>query len=355
MHRKQKPNRSAFLLSLLLCYNVSGRSVHRPKDPDYPAVKAYWKDQEKAYEYASKDSHLQDAMFKLYDENHFNSNLLPKGAINFRYEPEKSVNGQTLCDLIEELIIEISHLKKKQRKITFKHFSVLKKKDINKSDHTGLYVVKFNDYPFIVKLFIETPQGVCQPLYKGFEPICFYYLAGLSRHFNGFTRIKNLENIKKIIQADPYWSQKVGFPRKWFGLPKNPQWITIEGENIGTNRTSKVTIPAIYFIVCDEIIWKKPFTLSDPDDKKAALELSNFLEHRIDSHINNFGIEIKTNKIVPIDFEHFITSVGIEGDYYCDNYYTWYKDLTCNMVSRLMFRNKLERRRAQYKGYIPIT
>lgn len=332
---------------------INGRSVHRPVDPKDPIITVYWvHDSLKKYHF--RETHLPEALFKLYDSEYFSERLLPEGALQYRYEPEKTVSGAILSALIEELIIEIKNLKKRQRKIEFRNFRILKKRDVNKRNHTGLYVVEFKDYPFILKLFVETPEGITNPIDKGFEPICFYYLAGLSRHFNGFSRIKNLENIKKIVQGNAYWANKVGFPRKWFWLPAQPQWISIEGKNIGTQKHAMTTIPAIYGIICDKILWQKPFTLYDPNDREQAIALSNFLEQRIDSHINNFGIEIQTGHIVPIDFEHFITAVGIEENCICNNYFEWYTHLTGKMVKRLLFQNKYKRRKAQYKPFKPI-
>ncbi len=341
------------LFLCLLFLFAQGRSIHRPIDPHDPFITVYWV-HDSIKKYYFRDAHLPEAIFKLYEPAYFTQRLLPSGPVNYRYEPEKTVAGATLSALIEELIIEIKGLKKRQRKIVFKNFNMLKIRDVNKKNHTGLYVVEFKDYPFILKLFVETPEGIVKPTDKGFEPVCFYYLAGLSRHFNGFSRIKNLENIKNIIQADQQWATKIGFPRKWFWLPTNPQWITIEGTNIGTQKNTVTTIPAIYGIICDKIIWQKPFTLYDPQDREQAIALSNFLGQRIDSHINNFGIEIQTGHIVPIDYEHFITAVGIEENCICKNYFEWYTHLTGKMVKRLLFQNKEDRRKAQYKPFKPI-
>lgn len=343
-----------FLIFLTPLPTLDCRSIHRPRDPYDPRINVYWEhNQTPRYEFC--ESHLPDALFNLFDKDYFLSHLLPSEPITYRHEPQKSVMGATLSALIEDLITEIFQLQRRQKKISFKNFIILKKRDVNRRNHTGLYVVKFKDYPFVLKLFIETPQGIITPLQKGFEPIWFYYLAGLSRHFNGFTRIKNLENIKKIVQADPYWSEKVDFPRKWFWLPKNPQWIVIEGDNIGPHTKARTQIPAIYAFICDEIIWEKPFSLKNPHDREEAIALSNFLEHRIDAHINNFGIEIQSHKIVPIDFEHFVTSVGIEDTRECKSYVQWYAQLTLNSLKRLLFRNKKERREAQRRAFKGLT
>lgn len=339
---------------LIFATQCSSRSPHRPVDPNDPIIKVYW-EHDTSMKYTFRESHLQEAIFYLYDEQYFFDHLIPNGPLNFRYEPEKSVTGAELSEIIEDLILEINQLKKRQRKIAFKNFNILKIRDVNKRDHTGLYVVKFKNYPFVLKLFIETPYGIVNPTDKGFEPICFYYLSGLSRHFNGFTRIKNLENIKRIVLSDSYWSTRVGFPYKGFWLPKNPKWIVIEGKNIGTQKNNKIKIPAIYGVVCDEVTWQRTFTLKEVQDRKDAIDLSNFLCQRIDAHINNFGIEIQSDLIVPIDFEHFVTSVGIEEDRHCDNYFVWYTNLTFNAFKRLLFQNKEERRLAQHRAFRPIA
>jgi hypothetical protein len=354
MKKRYELSHLLFFLTNFFILTSIPRSPHRPLDPQDPIITAYWQDNPLT-KHEFRDAHLQEALFQLFDEDYFFNHLLPNGPINFRYEPEKSVSTQELGQIIEELILEIQGLKKRQKKIQFKKFNILKKRDVNKRNHTGLYVVEFKDYPFILKLFIETPEGIVNPTDKGFEPICFYYLAGLSRHFNGFSRIKNLENIKNIVQANPYWSTKVDFPRKWFWLPKNSRWITIKGKNIGTEKESMTTIPSIYGIICDKIVWEKPFCLTDAHDRNEAMELSNFLGQRIDSHINNFGIEIQSDKIVPIDFEHFITAVGIEEGYICENYIDWYMHLTFKMMKRLLFQNKQERRYAQYRPFKPLV
>ena len=359
------------LLNVVAIMCAHARSPYRPIDPKDPMITVYWQD-DPLIKYEFHESHLQEAMFKLFNKEYLLKRLLPQGPINFRYNTSKTVTGDTLSALVEEVIIEIKNLKKRQKKIHFKNFTILKKRDVNKCNHTGLFVLKFKDYPFVLKLFIETPEGIIHPNDKGFEPICFYYLSGLSRHFNGGPRIENLERSQHIIQNDPYWSTRVDFPRKWFWLPKDPRWITIEGKNIGTNKEITTTIPGVYACICDEIQWERPFTLKNSADRIKAMNLSNRLGQHIDSHIENFGEEIdketndfeegidlpkntipthKPKKIVPIDFEDFITAVGIEENLQCKNYFEWYMHLTRKMLKRLLFQNKKERRAAQYKPF----
>ena len=87
-------------------------------------------------------------------------------------------------------------------------------------------------------------------------------------------------------------------------------------------------------------------------DKKVAMQLSNSVAQRIDQHINNFGIEKHTKKIIPIDFEHFPTVVGLsEDDRSCQGYIEWYLSLSSKMAYDTYGKNKKQRRQEQYKSY----
>ncbi len=340
--------RSLFFLLTISCYAI--RSPHRPADRHMPTLHARFVNDTALY--TLKNSHLEEVIFKIFDKKHFYDNLLPYDAISFRYEPNKSVLGKTLSMLIEELIIELQYLPKNQKKINFKHFVIIKDQNTENSDYTGLYILRFKDYPFILKLFIETPESFVDPLAKGLEPSCFFHMAGgISRHLLGFTRIKNLNEIKALVQADPYWNTKVDFPRKWFWLPKNPRWIQLDGYNIGPQKHIRSVIPGTYALICDEIVWKEAFTLQSPQQRDLVMALSNFLEHHIDSHINNFGFEQgQKDIIVPIDFERFPLAVGMDRTYF-SGYFDWYLYLSQKAFTSLMFRNKFDRRQAQYQAY----
>ncbi len=325
------------------------RSPHRPVDKQIPTMHARYLNDSTVY--SLKNSHLEEVVFRVFDKKHFYKNLLPQTDITFRYDNNKSVSGKTLSILIEELLIELQYLPKNQKKINFKNFTIIKDQNTETSYYTGLFILRFKNYPFILKLFIETPESFVDPLAKGLEPNVFFYTAGgISRHLLGFTRIKNLQEIQRLTQADPYWSVKIDFPRKWFWLPKKPHWIHLEGWNIGPNKHITSTIPGTYAIVCDEIIWSEPFNLQNPEQRSIVMAYSNFLEHRIDAHINNFGIEKGSKLIVPIDFERFLIAVGMDKKYF-SCYFDWYIYLSDKMVSSMMFRNKYDRRRAQYLAY----
>ena len=303
--------------------------------------------------YTLTESHIQETLFKHFNEQFFNQHMLQARPISFRYEPNKSVLGSELSVLIARAVEEIQSPPRGKKPKRFSDFRILKVRDVDPYYQTGLYILKFHDYPFVVKIFIETPESFVDPTSKGLEPLWFYYMGGgVGRHVAGFTRIKNLETIKSLVHANPYWNERLEFPRKWFWLPENPQYIKLEGTHVGPSEKISTSIPAIYAVVCDEIIWERPFSMSNKEDRETAIALSNFLDQKIDLHINNFGIEYQTNRLTIIDFEHFPTVVGIEEDEkHAQGYFEWYKHLALKALKRIVFRNKKERRCRQYKSY----
>ncbi len=343
-----------FLMSMLGIFSLTGRSPYRVPDPLDPLVTVQTSNNPHTI-FRFCESHLHDIIFKLYDEPFCYQHLLPTSLITYRYEPKKGVEGSVLNALIQEAVDTIL-TNKKGRGLRFKNFVILKARDVNRAHTAGLFILKFKDFPFVLKLFIETPSGLFRPGDKGFEPLCFYYMSGgVSRHLSGFTRLKNMHNVALLTQQDPYWSTRVSFPRKWFWLPADPTWLLIEGERIGPFFTNKTKIPAIYGVVCDEIVWKHPFSMSNHNDRQEALALSNFLNHRIDLHINNFGIEKQSNLLVLIDFEHFPSFVGLCEKKECANYWQWYRQLACKMIHDTLGRNKKIRRQLQQALYQPDT
>jgi len=318
---------------------ILGRSIFRMPDSTLPRIQVRYPGDSKTYEHA--ESHYESILFTIFDEKHFEEHLLPKTEISFRNQPDKSVSGSELAKEIEHLKNEIKSGKKK-----FRDFIVLKDGNFNYYLRSGFIVLKFKKYPFIVKLSIETPQSFTDPFSKGFEPRFFFYMAGgVNRHMTGLTRIKNLEKVLQKLRLHPEWSAKVDFPRKWFWTPKERPVLEITGHNIG-EKSLNVKIPAIYAVVADEIQAERIFTIFDPNDRKTALDICNYVDHHIDAHINNFRIEKDTNKIVVIDTEHFPTVVGLR-ELPGDNYIDWFAYLSKEMVKRTFCRNKYERQQIQ--------
>lgn len=332
---------------LLLCTILHTRSPHRKQDPFIPSILTKWQNSDQTYNLTYY--HLQEKpYFHLFDQEHFFQHMLPCSPIAYRHG-NQTISGAYISELIEELIQEIQ-----ENKNEYTHFTVLKKRDFNKRDKTGLIIVKIKNHPFVVKLFMETPESFVYPLSKGFEPTCFFLMGGgVNRHLNGFTRIKNLLYLREKIQSDPQWARSVDFPRKWFWIPQAQKWIELKGVNIGaTPDTPKhTTIPAIYAIICDYIDVERTFSLTHIEDRNTALELSNFFKQSIDPHINNYGIERNTGKIVPLDTEHFPTMVGYQEPPYCENYLQWYLKLSFKMLKDCIGTTKKERRALQCTAY----
>lgn len=336
----------AFISFLHLCYCVrmSARSLLRPQAADIPQLITHW-EHEPNKRYQIKDSHIETyPLFVVYKDDHFAGKMLPKQPINYRYHTELSVTGARLDELIHEVILEIQKGKKK-----YKDFIVLQDKDFSYTDAAGLIVLRFREYPFVLKLFMESPESFVNPWCKGIEQVWFFYMGGgVNRHITGLTRLKNLEYIKTKLDEHPKWHDFIATPRKWFWLPNKPQWIHLTGHNLGSEKeTYTARIPGVYAIVADWIEKAEEITLFDKHKRKIALEICNTLDLYIDPHIDNFVVEKGTNKLVLIDTEHFPTLVGLKERQIYSSYSRWYLGLTRKATYDIFFRNKKARKRAQ--------
>lgn len=320
-----------------------GRSVFRSLEPNLPTLTVCFENNALST-CMLQESHLEQwPLFHTFDHDNFMANMLPEGPINFRYDPQQTITGKKLGELIMTALEEI-----KQNKKNFSHFTVLKKKDFR--DTVGLIILKFNDYPFVAKIFIETPDSLTTSWEKGFESTCFFFMGGgMNRHLAGFTRIKNLHNLRTDIVHHPYWKDRVQFPRKWFWTPPQVSWLELRGSNIG-NGNAYAKIPSVYVIVADYINIKKTFTLKSMHDRRTAFALSSFFESAIDSHINNFVEEQGTGNIVILDTEHFPTMVGMRYKPKSKSYLQWYTHLSTKMLHDLFGRHKLKRKQIQLAG-----
>lgn len=337
------------LIALFLVYTffvLDARSPHRLVDPETPSLRLSFQGQ--AESWYLKDTHLQiGPYFHLFDEKHFFNNMLPSEKIIYRNNTG-SISSSRLSEITHQFLQEILEKKPPTQ------MEIIKKKDFDKQHTTGLIIAKFKDYPFVIKLFIETPESLTHPFEKGFEPWCFFMLGGgTNRHLMGFTRLKNRAYVLEKISQNPYYTHHIDFPRKWFWLPKNPQWIEIEGNYFNTHTAYKKRIPAIYALICDYIDIERTFSLKNQTDRRIALQLSNYLQQVIDPHINNFVIEKKTKKLVLLDTEHFPTLVGYESPPHCKSYVQWYTHLSSNALYSIYGCLKSERKARQRKAYQP--
>lgn len=307
-----------------------------------PQLIAKWSHSNTCYQITN--SHIEEhPLFTVFNEIHFNKHRLPSDDIYYRYDKNECVSGGHLGTLIENLILEIQNGKKK-----YTDFILLQDKDFNLKKAAGLAVFKFKEYPFVVKLFIETPESFVNPWMKGTQPVWFFYMGGgVNRHITGLTRIANKDLIIHRLQQSPKWRDFVDVPRKWFWTPKEEKWVTLIGKNIGGKKCIQAEVPGTYAIIADLIVETQECTIFDRNKRKIALEICNTLDLYIDPHIDNYMVEKHTNKLVIIDTEHFPTLVGLKEKMSFKTYIRWYLGLARKAAHDIFFRDKKERLLAQ--------
>lgn len=323
---------------------INARSVQRPLDTTIPGITTSWSDGSgKSYELIN--SHYESfPIFKLCKKKNITKYRLPKKAIPYRMAPEKAVTGRKLDQLIQHLLTEID--KKKRH---YKHFHVITRKNFNRGKKCGLMILKFRNYPFVLKLFIERPDTFINSHCKGLDNVWFFPMGGgVNRHITGLTRVANAREIRKKLDEHPSWGKAIDIPRKWFWLPEKTPWMTIKGKNIGTTDTIETVIPGTYGVIADAINIDKSFNLfSSKKYSATTMDICNYLENRLDPHIDNFVIEKKSRKMVIVDTEHFTTVVGLRKKTHFRSYFDWYRHLIQKCGKDWLFRTKKERKIVQ--------
>jgi len=337
----------AAIVIMTLCIGmIDARSIHRTKSEPLPTVTTNWL-HDKSHTFIAKSSHYEEyPIFKVFDYDYCLSHTLPKEGIAYRCEPKVTVSGEELNVCIEGLLEEIRSQKKE-----FKDFHLLTKKNFNRSKRCGLMILKFKKYPFVIKLFVETPESFLNSSCKGLDNIWFFSLSGgANRHISGLTRLRNLETIREHIQNSPRWSAIMDLPRKWFWLPKHTQWIEINGKNIGPSGICKTIIPGTYAIIADAIESDQRLSVFNSHAYSSlTLEFCSSLHLALDAHLDNFMIEKSSGKMVIIDTEHFPSFVGLKDPNPTgfSSYYAWYGYLGQKFISETFFRTKNMRKKAQ--------
>lgn len=334
-----------FVCIVLASSFVHARSPFRKPERELPEISTRWTGGTQTY--TLKDSHLEEYPLFAFHERDLAGYLLPEGKITYRNDSTQSVQGAELSALIEHIVSEVREGKKK-----FTHFTLLQKKNFSRKQCCGLIVLKCKHHPFVLKLFIETPQTFAGPYGKGIEPICFFYMGGgANRHLTGLTRIKNATLVNSHISKLPHWNTIVETPRKWFWLPKNNRMIEITGKNICNKKEMHTRLPAVYGVVADAIETKKEIPIPIQQKKKMVMSLCNDLEMKIDPHYNNFiFLEDGTKtgfKIVIVDTEHFPTIVGLKKKKRFRNHNSWYQYLAAKCFGDTYLRTKQRRRKEQ--------
>ena len=186
-------HRILFFFIVFISSITHARSPFRKRETGLPEISTRWAGEKRTY--TTRNSHLEEYPLFAFHENDVKKHLLPSEAIHYKNDPTKSATGAELSKLIEHVIHEIQQRKKK-----FTHFTLLQKKNFNRKLSSGLIVLRFNDYPFVLKLFMETPETFGSPYGKGIEPLSFFYMAGgANRHLTGLTRIKNAQLVNQHL------------------------------------------------------------------------------------------------------------------------------------------------------------
>lgn len=328
----------------LICITTlleSGRSPWRQEDPLMPELRVHWAHDRTAH--TLRDHCLEyHAIFCKFDKKNFEEHLLPEGPIPYRRNPEQTVESAELARLANNVVKEIQAQKK-----TYTDFTVLKKSDFNPRIASGLIILKYKNHPFVLKLFLKSPESFVK-LSEGLIPKFFFRMGGgTNRHLSGFTRIPNLEKIKERINESPTWSALVDTPRKWYWTQEGAPWITVEGLHIGNHSHCETTIPSVYGIIVDAIEAERQFTLQNPEDVKFGLEFAAYIGNRMDAHVDNLLLEKETGMVVIIDTEHFPTMVGLKEPITFDSYHSWYLQLSGKCFKDNFMRHKKIRHEMQ--------
>lgn len=338
----------SFLTILLVSctfQSILSRNPRRPQDTTIPKIMVSSTDPEYAQTWASLKSiydetkthySLQQRFLRFkpikngFNQKYFDEHLIPQEIIQFR-NSSGSVSGATLSNLAQELLEQI---KVGQRK--FPNFSILKDKDFNYQTLSGLIIVKFNNYPFVLKLSIEHPHTMVQPFSKSIEATGIFVIGGNLRHLSNFTRIPNLERIKIMLSYNPFYLHCLKFPRKWFWKPEKIHDLKIIWECNGQKET--IFLPSVYATISDFIETEPNQPQSDLN--KLSMKIATDTGFLIDPHSGNIVIEKGTHNYVLLDSEDFRMMVGLDRSMKAKKYICWYIELLCNSIQTMLFRTK---------------
>src|SRR3989339_122423 len=339
-----------FLIITTLTPQIIARSIHRPSNPTIPYITVTASNKEYAeiwrkpttkpksiHKFQNKFLRLK-TLKKPFETSGFKKHLLPYGNLKFRNN-EGSVHTNALKDQNELVLKEILQGNK-----TFTDFTILKDRDFNYKSLSGLIVLKNKKYPFVLKLFIEHPDTIIEPLQKGMEAGWIFILSGNMRHLSGFTRISNLENAKKALSKDPEYRYYIDFPRKWYWRPLSQPLLNINWHDPYNNHFETIKIPSIYGIICDFIEVDKELQQQELHAlRQISMDVTKYLHYMIDPHDDNLVPEKNSHKLVIIDTEHFRTVAGLDQDMHATDYNQWYIELITRTAKRWLCRSKQQR------------
>ncbi|MGZ6251245.1 MAG: hypothetical protein ACXWL2_04395 [Candidatus Chromulinivorax sp.] len=327
---------------------IFSRSIHRKPNSTIPYITVSSENKEYAHKWVHSNSekkihkfqnkYLRLKTLKTFEKSNIRKQLLPNHPINYR-KGNGAVDPQILKQENEILLQEILDGKKH-----FTYFTVLSDVAFNYKNNSGFIALKYNNYPFVLKLFIEHPDTFIQPFNKGFKAKGLFVLNGNMRHLSGFTRIPNLEQAKKLLAKDAQYRYYLDFPRKWYWIPKKEYSLTINWYDDNNQHYETLKIPGVYGIVCDYIEVDKKIQKQEINTlRQISVDVGSYLHNIIDSNVENFVPEKDSNKIVIIDTEHFPTMTGLEKEMSANGYVQWYIELAGKYIKTAFLRSKQKR------------
>lgn len=335
---------SMMLFGTILMSTMYARHPFRMPDPHATHVTIY----ARGYKpYTIWSNRLRLYPLFAFNISDLNKNLLPQGPISYRTAPSQSVTGKTLSNLTERVVQEVTHASTQvKNRHSTQDCIILRDRNFNYKTLHGLIIFKCKNYPFVIKLFMETPGSFFDFRSTGMEPPFFFYMGGgANRFLTGLTRIQNRNLVEHAISVNNRWKNHVELPRKWFWLPKQPHKLYLLGENIGGHKKIRTTLPSTYAIIEDEINTEHRITTL-PMRKKlnVIIQLCNDLGLYIDPHTTNYTFirdEVtKKCKIFILDTEHFPTMAGIQERVQFKNHLSWYAFLAKNYLKILYAQTK---------------
>ena len=206
---------------------------------------------------------------------------------------------------------------------------------------SGLIILRYKDYPFVIKVSIEHPHTIVQPYSKSNEASGIFIIGGNLRHLSNFTRITNLHKIKQMLSYNPFYLHSIDFPRKWYWKPDNGYDLKICWNCNGESET--IFLPSIYATISDFIYTEEQQPQHELN--KLSMRVATDVGFLIDPHAGNIMIEKGTRKYILLDTEDFRLMTGLSTTMKAKKYIGWYVELVTNAAGTLLLRSKEERLR----------
>ncbi len=336
-----------FLSFLALCAaTVQARNPRRTPIQTVPEITVYASDRKIHNEWKLKQAD-NDLDYKKYsssllrlkpikqgfDQLFFQNHYIPKSPITYR-TGNGMVEGAILSSLADELIEEI-----KKGKKDFTSFTVLKDSGFNYATLSGLIVLKYKKYPFVIKVSIEHPHTIIKPFSKSYEASGIFLMGGNLRHLSNFTRITNLERIKQLLCYNPFYLYNVDFPRKWYWKPNNGYDLEIHWKC--ADQKEIILLPSIYAVISDFIFTEENQPTHELN--KLSMKVATDVGFLIDPHAGNILIEKGSRKYVLLDTEDFRLMTGLDVPMNAKKYIGWYIELMARALKNCLFKDKQER------------